>query len=38
MLFAAKTEQGFDVRAHGAAPVAFEDIEGLWMAKKLKSR
>jgi CRISPR-associated protein Cas2 len=38
MLFAAKTEQGFDIRAHGTSPVEFEDIEGLWLAKKLDSR
>jgi CRISPR-associated protein Cas2 len=34
MLFAAKTEQGFDLISHGPAPVAFEDIEGLWLARK----
>lgn len=38
MLHAAKTEQGFEIQTHGPAPVAFEDIEGLWMAKKLFSR
>jgi len=38
MLHAAHTEQGFDIRSHGPGPVGFEDIEGLWMAKKQKSR
>lgn len=38
MLFAAKTEQGFDIRAHGEPPVEFEDLEGLWMAKTRNSR
>lgn len=37
MLHAAKTEQGFDIQTHGDAPVVFEDMEGLWMAKKLFS-
>jgi CRISPR-associated protein Cas2 len=37
MLHSAKTEQGFEIQAHGPAPVAFEDIEGLWVAKKLFS-
>jgi len=37
MLYAAKTEQGFTVITHGAAPVVFEDIEGLWVAKRLFS-
>lgn len=34
MLYAAKTEQGFDLLSHGPAPVAFEDMEGLWLARK----
>ena len=38
MLFSAKTEQGFDIKAHGAAPIVFEDLEGLWLAKKRDSR
>lgn len=38
MLFAAKTEQGFDLMTHGIAPVEFEDLEGIWMAKKRFSR
>lgn len=37
LLLAAKNEQGFDIRAHGRAPVEFEDLEGLWISKtKLK--
>lgn len=38
LLFTAKSEQGFDLRAHGNAPVQFEDFEGLWMAKRSKTR
>ena len=38
MLFAAPTEQGFDLRTHGTAPVEFEDFEGLWLAKKQFTR
>ncbi len=34
LLYAAKTEQGFNILTHGPAPVEFEDLEGLWMAKK----
>jgi CRISPR-associated protein Cas2 len=33
LLFAAKREQGFDIRVHGEVPVEFEDFEGLWIAK-----
>ena len=36
LLFAAKSEQGFDIRVHGRAPAVFEDFEGLWMAKTQK--
>ena len=38
LLYSAKTEQGFDLRSHGTGPVAFEDFEGLWLAKKRISR
>ncbi len=33
LLYAAKTEQGFDILTHGRAPVEFEDFEGIWLAK-----
>jgi len=33
LLYAAKTEQGFDILSCGKAPVEFEDFEGLWLAK-----
>jgi CRISPR-associated protein Cas2 len=36
LLYAAKREQGFDLRMHGNAPFEFEDFEGLWMAKTRK--
>jgi CRISPR-associated protein Cas2 len=38
MLCSAQTEQGFEIRSHGAGPFEFEDIEGLWLAKKRKLR
>jgi len=38
LLYSAKTEQGFDVQTHGASPIAFEDFDGLWMAKKQNLR
>jgi CRISPR-associated protein Cas2 len=34
MLYSAKTEQGFEIQAFGPAPVQFEDMEGIWLAKK----
>jgi CRISPR-associated protein Cas2 len=34
LLYAAKTEQGFEILSHGDVPVVFEDFEGLWLAKK----
>ncbi len=33
MLYSAKTEQGFNILSHGSGPVAFEDFEGIWLAK-----
>jgi CRISPR-associated protein Cas2 len=33
LLYAANTEQGFGILTHGRAPVEFEDLEGLWLAK-----
>lgn len=38
MLYTAKTEQGFDIRAVGTAPLELVDFEGLWLAKKRNSR
>ena len=34
MLYSAKNEQGFDILSFGPAPVEFEDMEGIWLAKK----
>ena len=33
LLYAENTEQGFTILSHGRAPVEFEDLEGLWLAK-----
>lgn len=36
LLVPAKNEQGFAILSHGKAPVTFEDIEGIWLAKTTK--
>lgn len=33
LLHAANREQGFSVEVSGRAPVEFEDLEGIWLAK-----
>jgi CRISPR-associated protein Cas2 len=33
ILTSAPTEQGFEIRMHGKAPIAIEDFDGLWLVK-----
>jgi len=34
ILVSAPTEQGFELRLHGEAPIALEDFDGLWLVKR----